>query len=59
MKKFGVHEDNLNPIKVAAVDKAHSTLECPVCGAETQQHGHIFLCPVHGSKPFERDAPKK
>lgn len=57
MEKFGVLEDNETLTKIAA--KQDQAVPCPVCGAVTKQHGRVFLCPTHGSKPFERDASKK
>jgi len=59
MEKFGVSEDNVPSTKSAAESKEHSVVKCPICSAITNQHGQVFLCPTHGSKPFERDVPKK
>lgn len=28
--------------------------KCPECGREAIRHGAVTLCPVHGSRPFER-----
>lgn len=41
MEKYGVEE------KILPVDY------CPRCGAAVEQHGHVKLCPIHGSEPFE------
>ena len=50
MDKYGV--DETKPAQKEASEEVH----CPVCGSICEQHGKVYLCPVHGSKPFETDA---
>lgn len=28
---------------------------CPLCGREVTRDGSVVRCPVHGSKPFEKE----
>lgn len=48
MKKYGVDENPELTQKEASEEK-----HCPICGAVCEQHGQVYICPVHGSKPFE------
>jgi transcription initiation factor IIE alpha subunit len=29
---------------------------CPACGSKLEKHGHVLMCPKHGSEPFEKEA---
>lgn len=49
MDKFAVEQAQ----DQAALTKAASQ-GCPECGSKIQKHGNVYLCPNHGSKPFER-----
>lgn len=51
MEKLGVDEDD-NLKKEAQEDGSTS---CPVCGKVAVKHGTVFVCPDHGSEPFERE----
>jgi uncharacterized Zn finger protein (UPF0148 family) len=32
---------------------------CPECGQKLTRHGHVLICPTHGSEPFEKNKKKK
>ena len=48
MEKLGVQED----VDQESLEKKASD-DCPVCGKTPVRQGHILLCPVHGSEPWE------
>lgn len=47
MEKYGVDESNPDLQKQASQG-------CPECGRPVERHGEVFMCPVHGSEPFEK-----
>jgi uncharacterized Zn finger protein (UPF0148 family) len=51
MQKYGVDETPSLNRKYGETDLD----VCPLCGARLQKHGHVVLCPTHGSEPFEHD----
>jgi len=53
MEKYGVDEQAKPGEK-----QASSEVTCPRCGSLCTAHGTVFLCPTHGSEPFERDDDK-
>lgn len=49
MEKYGVKE-------ISAIDKKQANTQdshCPWCKKPLKVHGDVYLCPEHGSKPFE------
>lgn len=48
MDKYGVDES----VDLETMEK-HAAQGCPVCGKQLIKHGSVFLCPQHGSEPFE------
>lgn len=36
------------------VETSQGAPRCPRCGAPAERHGAVFLCPTHGSEPFEK-----
>lgn len=55
MKKYGVEETP--PAKTAA----EGEMKCPRCGrpcSELDSGAGLWLCPVHGTEPFEGDMKK-
>lgn len=53
MQKYGVDESADENLEKKAADG------CPVCGKPPVKHGHVLMCPTHGSEPFEASTPKK
>ena len=49
MEKYGVEETSDDT-------KTATTPVCPKpgCGRDTEKHGDIRKCPVHGTEPFEK-----
>ena len=47
MEKYGVDENADESLEKKA------SQGCPVCGKKPEVHGHVLMCPVHGSEPFE------
>ena len=47
MNKFAVVQDTT--VKTAGKG-------CPLCGRDVVKDNNILLCPVHGSKPWEKNA---
>jgi len=50
MDKFAVVTDDVNNDKQAELDK-----RCPVCGSLLDSRSNVPKCPIHGTKPFEKD----
>lgn len=50
MEKLGVDEDD--ELKKEAQEGDEVT--CPACGKVAAKHGTVFVCPDHGTEPFER-----
>lgn len=49
MDKYAVQEAQ----DEKALEKAASH-GCPECGSKIERHGNVYLCPKHGSSPFEK-----
>jgi hypothetical protein len=50
MDKYGVDQTSgLDPEQ----QEKQAAKGCPECGASLTKHGHILICPTHGSEPFE------
>jgi len=49
MEKYGVSEGDDEALEKKA------NQGCPIhgCGKEPVRHGHVLMCPTHGSEPFE------
>lgn len=56
MQKYGVYEEPQLSPKTADLATPRT---CPLCGKRVEQHGNVFLCPEHGSKPFESYVEEK
>ena len=48
MEKYGVDESQTPELAKQA------SQGCPECGRPVEKHGDLFMCPVHGSEPFEK-----
>jgi len=58
MQKLGVETENPRPDpKTAdAVQRPSETASrrCPWCSSQSHRTGGAWVCPVHGTEPFER-----
>ena len=50
MEKYGVDEGVPDP---EALEKRAGE-GCPVCGKKLVRQGNTFICPEHGTEPFEK-----
>lgn len=50
MDKYGV-DQNKKPVNEK---QAHTPTLCPLCNKPLRKEGNVYLCPEHGSKPFEK-----
>lgn len=53
MEKYGVDENT--PTDGEKRAKTAQPITCPICGQEAQVEGSVYLCPKHGSAPWEGD----
>ena len=47
MEKYGVDENADESLEKKA------SQGCPKCGKKPVVHGHVLMCPDHGSEPWE------
>jgi hypothetical protein len=45
MKKYGV---------VTEQEKTATERRCPLCNAKLRRNANVFICPTHGTSPFEK-----
>jgi len=54
MSKFGVDE-TLPEEKLAFMQyDEQGNATCPLCKQKAERHGSVFICPTHGTEPFEK-----
>ena len=50
MEKYSVQQDHPPESEKTSSDRR----TCPLCGKEADVKNGVWLCPVHGSRPWER-----